>query len=239
MRCPYCGGNLQGLDESVGLVCASCSRYSVLKVGDAGPTRKAEPIVSTAFFGSRPEHGRNPDVVQQQACAPMQASGRTTGDSVAVCGHGLPSGSPALVPSTLGSLISSNMPAASSERLPLAPSAPMRSQPERAPSLAPAVASGSASSSWGLAALAAAAPPRPEVPSSFICPITMEIMDDPVFAADGHTYEKSAIASWLDSHSTSPLTNAVLDNRNLVPNFNLRSQIKEWVGQHPWSKKSE
>lgn len=35
-------------------------------------------------------------------------------------------------------------------------------------------------------------------------------MVDPVFAADGHTYEREAIEAWLQAHSTSPMTNLSL-----------------------------
>jgi hypothetical protein len=31
-----------------------------------------------------------------------------------------------------------------------------------------------------------------------ICPITLKIMTDPVIAADGHTYERSAISEWIE-----------------------------------------
>lgn len=30
----------------------------------------------------------------------------------------------------------------------------------------------------------------------FLCPITFELMIDPVIASDGHTYERSAIEKW-------------------------------------------
>ena len=40
----------------------------------------------------------------------------------------------------------------------------------------------------------------------YFCPITCEIMEDPVVAADGHTYERTAIAEWLEHHDLSPLT---------------------------------
>lgn len=35
------------------------------------------------------------------------------------------------------------------------------------------------------------------VPNEYLCPITMEIMVDPVIAMDGHTYERVAIENWL------------------------------------------
>jgi hypothetical protein len=32
----------------------------------------------------------------------------------------------------------------------------------------------------------------------FTCPITFKTFQDPVFAEDGHTYERSAINEWID-----------------------------------------
>ncbi|KAH8059533.1 ubiquitin-protein transferase [Aureococcus anophagefferens] len=58
---------------------------------------------------------------------------------------------------------------------------------------------------------------RDEVPESFACPITTELMKDPVFAADGHTYERCAIAQWFERAQTSPTTNEPIAT-NLVPN---------------------
>ena len=52
-----------------------------------------------------------------------------------------------------------------------------------------------------------------------MCPITVEIMTDPVIADDGHTYEKSAITAWLATRSNrSPMTNAALSSNRLVQN---------------------
>jgi len=62
----------------------------------------------------------------------------------------------------------------------------------------------------------------------FICPITQELMEDPVVAADGHSYERKAIEGWFSSHNTSPLTNLPLKNKDLIPNHNLRSSIAQY-----------
>ncbi|XP_071715458.1 U-box domain-containing protein 33-like isoform X2 [Rutidosis leptorrhynchoides] len=71
---------------------------------------------------------------------------------------------------------------------------------------------------------------RCQIPHYFICPIFQEIMQDPVVAADGFTYEAEALRGWLDSgHKTSPMTNLELANSNLVPNHALRSAIQEWL----------
>ena len=38
-----------------------------------------------------------------------------------------------------------------------------------------------------------------------ICPITQELMVDPVLAEDGRTYERKELIKWLATNSTSPL----------------------------------
>ena len=63
---------------------------------------------------------------------------------------------------------------------------------------------------------------------NYCCPITHEMMEDPVMTADGHTYERSAITNWLTTNHTSPLTNEVLKHKGLVPNISLRYVIQEW-----------
>ncbi len=107
----------------------------------------------------------------------------------------------------------------------------------------------------------------------FMCPITQEMMQDPVMAADGYTwvprecdavteaaaagnasipilvairpslssphlkppppctahrYDRSSITLWLQTHNTSPMTNAQLPHKNLTPNHALRSSIMEY-----------
>jgi U-box domain len=63
---------------------------------------------------------------------------------------------------------------------------------------------------------------------SFLCPISQEVMIDPVCTDDGYTYERRNIEHWLASHNTSPVTNAVLPNKTLRPNHALKSIITEW-----------
>lgn len=56
------------------------------------------------------------------------------------------------------------------------------------------------------------------------CPITHEIMTDPVVAEDGHTYERSALVIWLNRSSISPLTRNRM-GRAMLPNLTLKSII--------------
>ena len=65
-----------------------------------------------------------------------------------------------------------------------------------------------------------------EVPDDFICPITAEIMTDPVCTSDGFTYERAAITEWLRTKDTSPKTGAKLESTMLFPNLSLRSVIR-------------
>jgi len=57
------------------------------------------------------------------------------------------------------------------------------------------------------------------------CPITQDVMKDPVIAADGHTYERTAIEHWFQEHQTSPMTNTTLPNKKLIPNWAVRKII--------------
>ena len=78
------------------------------------------------------------------------------------------------------------------------------------------------------------APGTPQVADAlFTCPITQEVMSDPVIAADGYTYDRSAISKWLMTKDTSPMTNARLPHKELTPNHALRSSIMQWKESHP------
>ncbi|CAM9453747.1 unnamed protein product [Chrysoparadoxa australica] len=63
----------------------------------------------------------------------------------------------------------------------------------------------------------------------FACPITRELMRDPVIAADGHTYDREAIEMWTRNHTTSPKTGEFMDHLMLVPNLNLKRLIKDLI----------
>ena len=60
----------------------------------------------------------------------------------------------------------------------------------------------------------------------YTCPISMEIMIDPVITKEGYTFERSAIMKWLKSNNTCPLSRNILTIGELVPNKNLRENIE-------------
>ncbi|XP_027352974.1 E3 ubiquitin-protein ligase PUB22-like [Abrus precatorius] len=70
-----------------------------------------------------------------------------------------------------------------------------------------------------------------DVPSFFVCPISLEIMKDPVTVSTGITYDRESIETWLFSkkNKTCPVTKQpLLDYNDLTPNHTLRRLIQAW-----------
>ena len=68
-------------------------------------------------------------------------------------------------------------------------------------------------------------------PNEFFCPITFEVMRDPVVASDGNSYERVAIKAVLRSgNGLSPLSREPLASA-LFPNRNLRQRIVAHEGE--------
>ncbi|XP_066395677.1 protein spotted leaf 11-like [Miscanthus floridulus] len=70
---------------------------------------------------------------------------------------------------------------------------------------------------------------RPVIPDDFRCPISLDLMNDPVIVATGQTYERGYIEMWLEAgRDTCPKTQQKLANKSLTPNYVLRSLITQW-----------
>ena len=77
-----------------------------------------------------------------------------------------------------------------------------------------------------------------EAEEAFCCPITLDIMEDPVrLVGTGVTYERSAITAWLATSSRAPMSNEELssDGRGLLPDLELRTKINAFRGGNPRS----
>jgi hypothetical protein len=66
----------------------------------------------------------------------------------------------------------------------------------------------------------------------WVCPITKELMRDPVVASDCYTYERRAIEEWMSRSMISPKTGTPLPNKELVPNLTLRASISLLIPRH-------
>lgn len=71
-----------------------------------------------------------------------------------------------------------------------------------------------------------------ELPSVFICPISLEPMQDPVTLCTGQTYERSNILKWFNlGHFTCPTTMQELWDDSITPNKTLYHLIYSWFSQ--------
>ncbi|XP_043701590.1 U-box domain-containing protein 4-like isoform X2 [Telopea speciosissima] len=67
------------------------------------------------------------------------------------------------------------------------------------------------------------------IPADFCCPLSLELMTDPVIVASGQTYERAFIRKWLDLGLTvCPKTHQTLAHTNLIPNYTVKALIANW-----------
>ncbi|XP_078447159.1 U-box domain-containing protein 25-like [Wolffia australiana] len=73
-----------------------------------------------------------------------------------------------------------------------------------------------------------------QMPLHFRCPISLELMRDPVTVATGQTYDRASIESWLAAgNRTCPVTRSPLPELSLIPNLTLRRLILRWSAADP------
>lgn len=79
-----------------------------------------------------------------------------------------------------------------------------------------------------------AAVDEPAVPSHFLCPISLELMRDPVTGPTGITYDRGGVEAWLleRGRATCPVTGLPLRAEELVPNHAMRRVIQDWCVAH-------
>ena len=67
------------------------------------------------------------------------------------------------------------------------------------------------------------------LPVHFRCPISLDLMKDPVTLSTGITYDRESIETWIEAGNlTCPITNQVLTSLELVPNHTIRKMIQDW-----------
>jgi len=66
---------------------------------------------------------------------------------------------------------------------------------------------------------------------NFICPISMEIMVNPVTNRDGYTFEHQAILGWLKTKNTCPMSRNPMRPADLISNKSLKTTIM-WYRHH-------
>ncbi|KAE8735881.1 U-box domain-containing protein 4 [Hibiscus syriacus] len=64
------------------------------------------------------------------------------------------------------------------------------------------------------------------IPADFCCPLSLELMTDPVIVASGQTYERAFIKKLIDLGLTvCPKTRQTLAHNNLIPNYTVKALI--------------
>lgn len=74
------------------------------------------------------------------------------------------------------------------------------------------------------------------IPRDFVCPISMEMMRDPVVTSAGNTYDRQYIEQWLISNDTDPLTNITIEPF-VFPNILVKKLILNFVQTEKFQKK--
>jgi len=69
-------------------------------------------------------------------------------------------------------------------------------------------------------------------PPSFVCPLTFEIMENPVMDKCAHSFERSAIVEWIArGNEFCPISRKQLSVDDLVSNHVLAERIEKWQWQ--------
>lgn len=70
-------------------------------------------------------------------------------------------------------------------------------------------------------------------PEELRCPISLQLMYDPVIIASGQTYERICIEKWFSNgQNTCPKTRQQLAHLCLTPNYNVKGLIASWCEQN-------
>ncbi|XP_009761877.1 U-box domain-containing protein 6-like isoform X1 [Nicotiana tabacum] len=73
----------------------------------------------------------------------------------------------------------------------------------------------------------------PVPPEELRCPISLQLMYDPVIIASGQTYERICIEKWFsDGHNTCPKTQQELPHLGLTPNYCVKGLVASWCEQN-------
>ncbi|XP_074295748.1 U-box domain-containing protein 6-like [Silene latifolia] len=73
----------------------------------------------------------------------------------------------------------------------------------------------------------------PIPPEELRCPISLQLMYDPVIIASGQTYERVCIEKWFsDGHNTCPKSQQKLSHLCLTPNYCVKGLIASWCEQN-------
>jgi U-box domain len=63
-----------------------------------------------------------------------------------------------------------------------------------------------------------------------MCPLSHQLMTDPVWSIHGETFQREAILAWLDMENDyCPFSGRPLNLSDIIPNYALRIRIQMWI----------
>ena len=72
-----------------------------------------------------------------------------------------------------------------------------------------------------------------EPPEEFLCPVSLEIMTDPVVLPSGNSIDRSSILNMIaNGQKFDPLTREPITEKDLRDNRNLKTRIEKWCKKH-------
>ena len=86
---------------------------------------------------------------------------------------------------------------------------------------------------------ALAVPPDPEIPEGLKCPISFDLMRDPVICSTGHTYEREALLDHFRAQEhagnlpTCPTSGLTTTRESVQPNWAMRGELDRLLAAHP------
>lgn len=78
--------------------------------------------------------------------------------------------------------------------------------------------------------------PDSDVMDALLCPISQELMTDPVITPYGHCFQKYHIELWLENNDFCPLTREKLFKRDLKPCYTLKYAVDQFIKVQDKSK---
>ena len=67
-----------------------------------------------------------------------------------------------------------------------------------------------------------------DIEERLLCPISLEIMQDPVVTPYGHTYDRKNIEEYIDRYGIDPITRLPLKKESLAPNYTVREMLEHF-----------
>lgn len=69
-------------------------------------------------------------------------------------------------------------------------------------------------------------------PLNYVCPLTLQLMEDPVNDCCGHIFERAGIYDWLEHHAICPISRKPLQISELSSASILNATIQKWKDRH-------